>query len=264
LQDYMVKAIREAKVHTRWIEPKEAYEQAVIRFIERILSRETAPRFLADLAQFERRIAWCGMINGLGQTILKIVCPGTPDFYQGSEMWDFRLVDPDNRGPVDFAERCKALSEFPGENANSERALELLTKWPDGRIKMYVTKTALRCRQRYPELFTEGDFLPVVARGPRSGNVVSTLRSHDGNAALAVVPRWLARSYTEKETLPSAEFWGGTTLLLPKSAPRSWTNVLTGESVASEDTAEGHSLAVSEALKHFPVALLTAASDRPR
>ena len=264
LQDYMVKAVREAKVHTRWIEPKEAYEQAVIRFVERILSRETAPRFLADVAQFERRIAWCGMINGLGQALLKIGCPGTPDFYQGSDMWDFRLVDPDNRGPVDFAERWKALSEFPEENANSERALELLRKWPDGRIKVYVTKAALRCRQQYPQLFTEGDFLPVVARGARSGNVVSTLRSHDGNAALAVVPRWLARTYTEQETLPSAEFWGGTTLLLPKSAPRSWTNVLTGESVASEDTAEGYSLAVSEALKHFPVALLTAASDRPR
>ncbi len=261
LQDYMVKAVREAKVHTRWIEPKEAHESAVIRFVERILSRETAPQFLADIAQFQRRIAWCGMINGLGQAVLKIVCPGTPDFYQGSEMWDFRLVDPDNRGPVDFAARCKALRGFSEEAANPDAAFELLRRWPDGRIKMHVTRAALHCRQRYAELFTEGDFMPVVAQGVRSENLISILRNHGGNSVLAVIPRWLARTYAEKETSPPAGFWGGTALLLPESTPGPWTNVLTGESVESHVVGESRSLAVSDVLKRFPIALLAPASS---
>ncbi len=260
LQDYMVKAIREAKVHTRWIEPKEAHERAVIRFVELILSRETAPRFLADVAQFQRRIAWCGMINGLGQALLKIVCPGTPDFYQGSDMWDFRLVDPDNRAPVDFAERRRALSGLPKGGANSKAAFEFLQKWPDGRIKLHVTRAGLRCRRQYPELFTEGDFLPVAARGARSENVISILRNHDGNSVLAVIPRWLARTYTEPERVSSAEFWNGTILLLPEFAPQFWTNMLTGESVESQIAEASRLLLVSDALKSFPVALLAPAS----
>jgi (1->4)-alpha-D-glucan 1-alpha-D-glucosylmutase len=259
LQDYMVKALREAKLHTRWIETNEAYERAVTRFIEMILCRETCPRFLADFAQFQRRIAWCGMVNGLGQELLKIVCPGTPDFYQGSEMWDLRLVDPDNRGPIDFAKRCKAIGTLAKEGANPDAAFELLQTWPDGRIKIHVTRAALRCRLQYPELFTEGDFLPVVARGARSEHVISILRNYDGNSVLAVIPRWLARSYTQAENLPLAEFWGATTLLLPESAPKLWLNVLTGESVESQTAGESRSLVVSDVLKRFPIALLAPA-----
>jgi (1->4)-alpha-D-glucan 1-alpha-D-glucosylmutase len=260
LQDYMVKAVREAKVHTRWIEPKEAHERAVSRFVERILSRQAAPQFLADFAQFQRRIAWCGMINGLGQALLKVVCPGTPDFYQGSELWDFRLVDPGNRGPVDFAERCKALSGLPEEGADPDAAFELLQRWPDGRIKVHVTRAALRCRQQYPELFTEGDFLPVVARGSRSENVISILRNHNGDSILAVIPRWLAGAYTETQQLPSGDFWDGTALPLPESAPRSWTNALTGENIESQIAGGSRSLAVSDVLRRFPIALLAPAA----
>ena len=264
LQDYMVKAVREAKVHSRWIEPNEAHESAVTRFIERILSPETAPRFLADVAEFQRRIAWCGAINGLGQALLKIVCPGTPDFYQGSDMWDLRLVDPDNRGPVDFAERCRALGRLPKERTDPEAAFELLQSWPDGRIKLHVIRTALLCRREHPELFTDGDFLPVAARGPRNEHAISVLRSHDGDSILAVVPRWLARTYTEKQNLPSAEFWGETVVPLPESAPQCWRNVLTGENVESRMAGGTRSLLVSGMLKRFPVALLAAGSGWQR
>jgi (1->4)-alpha-D-glucan 1-alpha-D-glucosylmutase len=256
LQDYMRKALREAKLHTRWIEPNEAYESAVARFVERILSRDSATGFLSDFDAFQRRIAWCGMINGLGQALLKIVCPGTPDFYQGSEMWDLRLVDPDNRGSVDFAQRCKALQRLSKEVANPDAVFDLLQKWPDGQIKIHVIRAALRCRLRYPELFAEGDFLPVPADGARSENVISILRSHERNTLLAVIPRWLAGAYTEDEKLPSADFWGGTSVRLPADAPESWKNVLTGEIVKSCPRRKTHSLAISEALTRLPVALL--------
>ncbi|MGC2508875.1 MAG: malto-oligosyltrehalose synthase [Candidatus Acidiferrales bacterium] len=260
LQDYMVKALREAKIHTRWIEMNETYEGAVTRFVERILSRETAPSFLQDFAGFQRKLAWCGMINSLGQSLLKIACPGTPDFYQGSELWDLRLVDPDNRGPVDFAERCKALQALPPENADPNAAFELLRRWPDGQIKLHVIRAALRCRQRHPEIFTDGDFLPVAAKGARSENVISILRHRAGHSVLALAPRWLAGTYTQSEQLPTNDFWGDTWLPLPQSASKLWTNVLTGEKLESQVIREDRALAVSEALGRFPVALLSSAA----
>jgi (1->4)-alpha-D-glucan 1-alpha-D-glucosylmutase len=261
LQDYMVKALREAKIHTRWVETNEAYENAVTRFIERILACEAARAFMQDFGRFERKLAWCGMVNSLGQALLKIVCPGTPDFYQGSELWDLRLVDPDNRGSVDFAERCKALHALPGEGANPDAAFELWRRWPDGQIKLHVIREALRCRLQHPEVFTEGDFLPVVAQGPRSANVISILRHHGPGSALALAPRWLARTYTAAEELPSNDFWRETVLLLPASAPKAWANAFTGESIESQVTGEGRALAVSDALGKFPVALLISAAS---
>jgi (1->4)-alpha-D-glucan 1-alpha-D-glucosylmutase len=261
LQEYTAKALREAKVHTRWIETNEAYEGAVTRFVERILSREAAPDFLRDFEQFQRKVAWCGMINGLGQSLLKIVCPGTPDFYQGSEMWDLRLVDPDNRRPVDFTQRCKAVHGLPRDGANPDSAFELLRDWPDGRIKIDVIRAALRCRLQYPQLYAEGDFLPIVAQGAQSENVISILRHHEGNCVLAVIPRWLARTYTQEERLPPADFWRDTTLLVPEFSPQRWMNALTGEDVESQITGKSRSLRVSDVLKRFPVALLAPARN---
>jgi (1->4)-alpha-D-glucan 1-alpha-D-glucosylmutase len=260
LQDYMIKALREATIHTRWVGPNEAHEGAVTRFIELILSLETSSEFLPDVAEFQRRVAWCGMINGLGQVLLKIVSPGTPDFYQGSELWDLRLVDPDNRQPVDFSERCKALNTLAKDGAHSGIAFELLQGWPGGQIKMLVARKALRHRLQHPELFTEGEFLPVIAHGIRSQNVISILRRKSRDHALAVVPRWLAHIYTAEQKLPSVEFWGGTTLLLPESVTESWINLLTGEPIGSHVAKEGRALAVGEVLKRFPVALLVPAS----
>ncbi|HTW21968.1 MAG TPA: malto-oligosyltrehalose synthase [Candidatus Baltobacteraceae bacterium] len=258
LQDYMLKALREAKIHTRWIETNEAYEAAVTRFIERILSQEASEGFLEDFGRFQRRIAWCGMVSGLGQTLLKIVCPGTPDFYQGAEMWDFRLVDPDNRGAVDFAARCQAAHADAERETSPEAALELLRKWPDAQVKIHVIRAALRCRLQNPELFTAGCFLPATASGQRSDNVISILRSHEGNSALAVVARWLAQAYTPAEEIPSKDFWSDTTLDLPNSAPESWINVLTGETITSRAHGAKRSLAVADVLRSFPVALLAA------
>jgi (1->4)-alpha-D-glucan 1-alpha-D-glucosylmutase len=257
LQDYTIKAIREATVHTRWVHPDEQHERGVVRFIERILSQDTSKTFLADMVQFQSRLAWWGAINGLGQTLLKIVTPGTPDFYLGSEMWELRLVDPDNRTPVDFVKRCKALGGIADEAASPEGASELLRRWPDGCIKMHVARIALRYRRSHQKLFTEGAFLPVMAHGIRSQNVLSILRHSDQECAIAVVPRWLAGTHTEQETLPSQGYWGETSLLLPDFAPESWMNLLTGESFKSRPTDRAtRSLDVHQVLGRFPVALL--------
>jgi (1->4)-alpha-D-glucan 1-alpha-D-glucosylmutase len=265
LQDYTVKAIREATVHTRWVRPDEQHERAVVRFIERILSQDSSSTFLADMVEFQSRLGWWGAINSLGQVLLKIVTPGTPDFYQGSEMWDLRLVDPDNRSPVDYVKRCRALGRIANEAASPEGAFELLQRWPDGQVKMHVARVGLRYRRSHPRLFAEGAFLPVMAHGIRGQNVISILRHSNQDCLIAVVPRWLARSRTEQETLPSVGYWGGTSLLLPDFAPESWTNLLTGESLVSHPTDCGtRSLDVHQALKHFPVALLVPGSSLTR
>jgi (1->4)-alpha-D-glucan 1-alpha-D-glucosylmutase len=256
VQKYIVKALREAKVHTRWIEPSEEYEEAVARFVENILCRKKSGRFLGDLLDFQRRIAWFGMVNALGQALLKIVSPGTPDFYQGSESWDFHLVDPDNRGIVNFAGRCAVLGAISSGGLSEEGAFELFRSWRDGRIKMHVTRTALQYRTDRARLFATGEFLPIGAQGSRRENVISILRRNEHESVLAVVPRWLASACTEEEAMPSRDFWAGTILRLPECAPANWRNLFSGERVETQGTEGTRSIVVHDVLRRFPVALL--------
>jgi (1->4)-alpha-D-glucan 1-alpha-D-glucosylmutase len=255
VQDYMLKALREAKVHTRWIEPNHEYERAVTGFVQRILYKDASSPFLTDLMKFQQRVAWCGMINGLSQALLKIVSPGVPDFYQGSELWDFHLVDPDNRGTVDFASGKRFLAEDCGRRD----AASLLQNWPDGKIKQHVIRTALQHRVRHPELFLNGEFSPIIAEGPRSENIVSISRRNGKEHAIAVAPRWLANTYTPEEALPSLDFWAETAISLPKCGPVGWINLLTGERLDSALKQNPRSIPVYEVLRRFPVALLAAA-----
>ena len=255
LQRYMTKALREATIHTRWIKPNEAHEHAVARFVESLLSTESSPEFLSDMRAFQRKIAWCGMINGLAQLLLKIASPGTPDFYQGSELWELRLVDPDNRQPVDFHTRCEFGRTEP--EPATDNSSYLMQHWPDGRAKMYVTRQALRYRLEYPELFTNGDFSPVKAQGVREKHVIAILRHNSDHHAMAVAPRWLAETYRVEERLPSNEFWGETSLVLSENAPASWINVLTGQRIQTQMKRALRTITVAEALQCFPVALLS-------
>jgi (1->4)-alpha-D-glucan 1-alpha-D-glucosylmutase len=256
LQRYMTKALREATIHTRWIKPNEAHEQAVARFVGLLLSMESSPDFLRDLKAFQRKVAWCGMINSLAQLLLKIASPGTPDFYQGSELWDLRLVDPDNREPVNFHSRCEFVQAMAEPTADS--SFKLLQHWPDGQLKMYVTRQALRHRREHELLFTKGDFLPVNVLGPREQHVIAILRRDGDEHAMAVVPRWLAGTYTVEERLPSNDFWSETFLVLPEITPGSWVNVLTGARIQTRTSGGRSTLAIAAALERFPVALLSA------
>ena len=261
IQAYAIKAMREAMVHTRWTVPNLAHEKALKRFVAAILKPADDNAFLRDLTVFQERIAYQGMINGLSQTLLKIISPGVADFYQGSELWDFRLVDPDNRRPVDFANRRALLDELQeGTHGNCVSTIDdLMHNWRDGRIKLYLIWKALNFRREHPDLFLKGDFSPVRVQCSRRENVAAFLRRYRGQWALSVVPRCLARSQNSPQAAAPAEFWADTKICLAGSAPRSWLNVLTGEQIATRDDKDERVIIIEELLRQFPVALLAPA-----
>jgi len=260
LRAYIIKAIREAMVHTRWTEPNAVHEQAICGFIERILSPGDSP-FPGNVARFVKKVVYAGMVNGLSQALLKIVCPGVPDFYQGSELWDFHLVDPDNRRPVDFRIRTEALREII-DRAQVDAAgiaSELLARWPDGRIKLYLIWRALSCRRQQPALFIGGEFLPLEVVGDRSQNIISFLRRRGKDQVLTVIPRWVVNIPEGNDKIPALGFWRGTNVKLPLTSPLSWHDAFTGRTTTLDPCSR--SIAVADLLKDFPVALLTPNPD---
>jgi (1->4)-alpha-D-glucan 1-alpha-D-glucosylmutase len=260
IQAYVLKATREAMVHTRWTRPNEKHEAAVKRFIASILADAENNPFLLDFVEFEKDIAFLGMINSLSQTLLKITCPGVPDFYQGSELWDFRLVDPDNRGPVDFAQRVANLESLkngarPGDNRDFVR--EVVEGWGDGRIKQFLIWKALDARREHPLLFSEGQLERVRIAGMYERNVVAYLRRHDRNAALVVIPRWLSYLDAHSERDWPNYDWKDTRVQLPDSIRGAWRDAITGKrTVIPPEAGRTCFLPVSEVLSDFPVALL--------
>jgi (1->4)-alpha-D-glucan 1-alpha-D-glucosylmutase len=258
LQAYAIKAIREAMVHTRWTEPNTEHELAVSSFIQRILSPQDDSSFVCRVARFLQKVAYAGMMNGLCQTLLKIACPGVPDFYQGSELWNRQLVDPDNRRPVDFQVRTQALQGLAG-SASAEAAGmagNLLTQWPDGRIKLYMIWKALGYRRQHPALFREGEFIPLAAAGDRSHHIVSFLRRHGKEEAVIVIPRWVANIPNSEDTTLAGRFWRGTNLRLPPATSNSWRNVFTANTYDSGLDGSNPFLAVGDLFADFPIALL--------
>lgn len=266
LRRYMTKAIKEAKVHTSWIHSNEDYDRAVDQFVQQVLAGPTAAAFLQDFLPFARRIAHLGMVNSLAQVVLKIVSPGVPDFYQGCELWDLSLVDPDNRRPVDYALRdqmlaaLKPLVEAAWQHppATRPKAVSLLLEnWEDGRIKMYVTTLGLRLRRRAPETFLAGEYLPLEADGHCASHVVALARRHADHRVLAIVPRLVAGLTAPNYGLPVGAVWAETTLRLPPelSAPL-FHNLLTGETVHPTAGDDMCNLPLADVLCTCPVALL--------
>jgi (1->4)-alpha-D-glucan 1-alpha-D-glucosylmutase len=259
LQAYAVKATREAMVHTRWTLPNLAHEQALEQFIAQILAAGDDNRFLRDFTAFHERIAYSAMLNGLSQTLLKIISPGVPDFYQGSELWDFRLVDPDNRRPVDFSKRQAALAGM--RTAQPSLCIcvarDLAQQWRDGRIKLYVIWRALNYRRQNAELFSRGEFVSLAASGARQGHISAYCRRRGEQLALVVLPRWFA-AVPPSASRPSADdFWAGTEISLPDSSSTRWRNIFTGEDLCASPTASARqSLPIAELFCNFPVAML--------
>ncbi len=260
LDGYLQKATREAKLHTSWINPNLPYEQAARRFLEQVLTGSRAERFLASFVPFAERIARLGMVNSLAQLVLKLAGPGVADCYQGTELWDLSLVDPDNCRPVDFSLRERCLEELasaiepplPPRGAGAE----LLGRWHDGLVKLFVLARALRLRRAEPGLFLRGDYRPIEAEGDRAPHVVALARTDGRKAVIALVPRIFHPLLTAENPLPlGMASWGATRLRLPSDlAGRSVANLFTGETFsAGED-----GLSVGEALREFPVALLVA------
>jgi (1->4)-alpha-D-glucan 1-alpha-D-glucosylmutase len=191
IEHYMEKALKEAKRHTSWINPNEAYDRAVRQFVREILRPHVDNRFLADLQRFQTRVAQAGLWNSLAQMLLKITAPGVPDFYQGTELWDFSLVDPDNRRPVDFAKRVMLLEELQRMESNAPVSLvhELVSQPQDGRIKLYILYKTLNFRRAHPNLFAQGTYRPLTVSGARRDHVVTFARRFENEWALVAVPR---------------------------------------------------------------------------
>lgn len=257
LKAYVIKAAREAKVHTSWLDPDTAYERALVAFVDAILDGRGAGGFLQDFLPFQRRVAFYGMLNSLTQVVLKVASPGVPDFYQGTELWDLNLVDPDNRRPVDYAERGRILDEL-ARCQHEERAAivrNLTGCWRDGRVKLFVTWRALSFRRDRVNLFLEGDYMPIPVNGPRAEHVVAFARRRGQAWALVVVPRFLSRLVRVGEMPLGSQVWGEGCVLLPEDAPQHWVNVFTGDEVGS-GTMPGE-MRLSELFGTLPVALLT-------
>jgi (1->4)-alpha-D-glucan 1-alpha-D-glucosylmutase len=258
LQDYMVKATREAMVHTKWTRPSIRHEQALIHFVRAITEPAESNSFLNDFVRLSREVSYYGALNSLAQLLIKITAPGVPDFYQGSELWDFRLVDPDNRGPVDFEKRARLLAEVEQAEAHDQAKLLqcLLDCWQDGRIKLYVTSKALSFRRAHPELFLDGAYEPLQVAGARQENAYAFMRHTKRSWAVVAVPR-LTTKLVPPGQMPTGEnLWRSNLLVLPGGAPEDWINVLTGEPIRSCPAKEERVLSLGDVFNRFPVALL--------
>jgi (1->4)-alpha-D-glucan 1-alpha-D-glucosylmutase len=255
---YMEKATREGKVHTSWINPNAEYDTALREFITRVLPDNPDDPFVQDVARFQQKLAFFGCLNSLSQTLLKLTCPGVPDFYQGTELWNFSLVDPDNRRPVDYARWREVLTALKAHIAElgddlTPLAGELLANLPDGRIKLFLIFRILTFRREHRDLFTEGMYQPLRAEGPGAEHVCAFLRQRAGEEVLIVAPLLLYRLLGGEERLPlGGEIWADTHFVLPESAAgRSYRHLLTG-AVLQPD--EGRRLYLGSILQHFPVA----------
>ncbi len=265
LETYLVKAAREAKVHTRWIAPHLEYEQALVSFLRAILDDTRDSPFLDDLLQWQARLAFWGALNSLSQVLLKSTSPGVPDFYQGTELWDFSLVDPDNRRPVDFKLRRSALRRLLARDSRGEPELagKLLHQWPDGLIKMFITAKTLRFRRAQAKLFQSGAYLPLAVQGVHRDRVAAFARVLGDDWTITVAGRFFSE-ISGPDRLPLGEScWGGNALVLPKGGPRRWRNVLTGEEWEPQGVSSKKILSLSSVFGQLPQALLTGAPVKP-
>lgn len=260
IEIYMLKAIREAKQTTSWINRNTEYETAVSSFVRALLNPSAKNRFLDDFVPFQRRVARIGIWNSLSQTLLKLTCPGVPDIYQGNELWDFSLVDPDNRRPVDYTRRQQMFESIRGWGIDPEGLSigRLLETPEDGRLKLYSTWRTLCLRKEHADLFQQGEYLPLGVEGAKAKHVVAFARKSGTTRALVVVPRLVAGLLNDIDLPPiGSQIWDDTHVLLPlRDGSEKYRNAFTGEVLNVQKTGEYAKIGVSEALAEFPVALL--------
>jgi (1->4)-alpha-D-glucan 1-alpha-D-glucosylmutase len=259
IREYMRKAIKEAKAHTSWVNENLPYEKGLDDFVNTTLRGASAAAFLAAFVPFQRQIARLGAINSLSQLVLRMTSPGVVDFYQGNELWDFHLVDPDNRRPVDFEARRAMLDELTSAPPDLDA---LLAKWTDGRIKMYLAAALLRLRRDMPELWLEGAYQPLRGGDAVSDrHLVAFARQRGSRVAVVVVSRFLL------DLMPSATHWPPTGfdvwktlhVELPEElAGASFQNALTGATVRPLVSSRGAMLPAADLFKTLPVAVLLA------
>ncbi len=241
IEAYMLKAAHEAKEATSWINPNEAYDAALRRFVRAALNASRANPFLAEFHQFVEALARPGALASLSQLVLKLTVPGTPDIYQGCELWDFSLVDPDNRRPVDWSRRRALLDEV----ADASPAA-LAERWRDGREKLFATQRLLALRRADPDLFAEGDYQPLETAGRKSGHLCAFARRRGERSLVVVAPRLLRRLCLDGMPID----WGSTQIVLPPTQA-GWRELFTGRRLEPTER-----VAAAEILADFPVAVL--------
>jgi (1->4)-alpha-D-glucan 1-alpha-D-glucosylmutase len=241
MTEYMVKAAREAKQHTSWLAPDDTYEGALRSFVENVLSDEA---FLESLETKATALATYGASNSLAQVVLKVASPGIPDTYQGSETWDFRLVDPDNRGPVDHARLRQDLASLEGAKVR-----DLVASFRDGRVKLHVLSRALRLRRAKPRVFVEGDYEPIDA----GDEIVAFVRTHDTERIACLVTRFPYRVTGGRAPWACGDLWGDRTIALPEGR---WRDALGND---REIVVGQNGIAAAEIFRDLPVALLASA-----
>ncbi len=262
IEAYTLKALREGQVHTSWINPNDDYEAATSQFVRGALDGFAENPFLDDLAALQPRIAHCGAITSLAMLLLKLTSPGVPDLYQGTELWDLSLVDPDNRRPVDFGQRRQLLAELAaGAVSNDGIVTDILQDLTDGGAKLYVTSRALAFRAENPDLFHDGDYVALEASGSRRDHVVAFARQGGpgGRQMVTVVPRLVHSLLSGSVVMPLGDaIWGDTTLQIPNHA--TYRNLFDGSTIVTD---ESGAIAVADILRRFPVALLERIDSQP-
>jgi (1->4)-alpha-D-glucan 1-alpha-D-glucosylmutase len=261
IEEYMIKAMREAKRRTSWLNVNEEYEDALRQFIRSVLERADGSAFTQELAALAQDVARVGLCNSIAMTLLKLTAPGVPDIYQGNELIDLSLVDPDNRRPVDYARRRELLAaqrrESPAGARLPPEKLAALLDDAEGAAKMFVTWKALDHRRRHARLFRDGAYVPLQTAGRAASHVCAFARVLGDDVAIAVAPRLTAR--LGRPPLGEAA-WHDTRIALQGrvATQRAWRCALTGHETAASAEAPPASLQVARVLAHFPVALLVA------
>jgi (1->4)-alpha-D-glucan 1-alpha-D-glucosylmutase len=261
IQQYCAKALSEAKVNLSWINPNPAYLDAVNKFLSAILipeGRVRETRFVETLRAFLPSVQFFGAVNSLAQLVLKIASPGVPDFYQGTDLWDLSLVDPDNRRPVDYAHRAQtlqALSELSEREGPAAVCAEVLRTLPDGRVKLWTMHRALVTRRQLHPLFRHGDYIPLNIELEKQQHALAFLRQDPvtKQSVLIVVPRFACSLAQTKPHLPQGDIWDKATLSLPGQTSKHFTNIFTGEDLQADETGR---LKLSDILATYPVAML--------
>ncbi|MBW4580727.1 MAG: malto-oligosyltrehalose synthase [Tildeniella nuda ZEHNDER 1965/U140] len=252
VKDYVIKAVREAKVHTAWLRPDSDYERGFSTFVETLLATPEND-FLSQFRPFQATIAEYGIFNSLSQVLIKNAAPGVPDLYQGDEFWNLSFVDPDNRRPVAYDQRSAALMQIQANVLHDPLALidDLFTNRTNGNIKLFLTYQLLQARKNFAALFQQGDYQPLTVDGVLQNHIVAFARTFEGQVAIAIAPRFLTSLIQPGERPLGVDVWHDTHIIVPSNFPSTWTNAVTNQSIHTQGT-----IAVSEALQHFPVALL--------
>jgi (1->4)-alpha-D-glucan 1-alpha-D-glucosylmutase len=246
----VLKSIREAKRRTSWHNPSEAYESACLRFVERLLEADRPNPFLDDFTSFQQRVAWIGVLNSLSQLVVTLTAPGVPDIYQGCDLWDLSMVDPDNRRPVDFALHRRVLAEI--KEANRRDLLrDGLAHWQDGKVKLAIASALLHCRREHADLFRQGSYEPIAIEGPLSHHLIAFKRGHGAKSCIVIAGRLFVPLLGEQTSYDGAAIWQDARATLPDS-PAPVTNVLTGATVS------GPALELGGILADAPFAVLLA------